>query len=99
VTVYETDMNFQERVDAEDQQDSRRGGRLYSEWSNGRRKRIRVENPVQAEADGHGIVLDLKDLTLVDEDAVIFLKCCEADGIALRNCPGYVREWITRRGS
>jgi anti-anti-sigma regulatory factor len=52
-----------------------------------------------AEADGRGIVLDLKDLTLVDEDAVVFLKRCEADGIALRNCPGYVREWITRRGS
>jgi len=52
-----------------------------------------------AEANGRGIVLDLKDLTLVDEDAVIFLKRCEADGIALRNCPGYVREWITRRGS
>jgi anti-anti-sigma regulatory factor len=50
-----------------------------------------------AEAGGRHIVLDLKDLTLVDEDAVAFLKRCEADGITLKNCPGYVREWIARR--
>ena len=42
------------------------------------------------------IVLNLVELTLVDQDAVRFLEGCEADGIELRNCPTYIREWITR---
>jgi anti-anti-sigma regulatory factor len=42
------------------------------------------------------IVLDLKDLTLVDRDAVRFLGSCEADSVKLKNCPAYIREWITR---
>jgi anti-anti-sigma regulatory factor len=49
-----------------------------------------------AEAGGRRIVLDLKDLTLVDQDAVSFLNRCEADNITLKNCPAYIREWITR---
>jgi anti-anti-sigma regulatory factor len=54
-----------------------------------------------SEAEGRRIVLDLKDLTLVDREAVNFLKRCEADSIKLKNCPAYIREWITRerRGS
>ena len=43
------------------------------------------------------ITLDLRDLTLVDQDTVSFLARCEADGIRLRNCPAYIREWITRQ--
>ena len=53
-----------------------------------------LETLVSAEASGRRIVLDLKDLTLVDQDAVSFLKRCEADGIQLNNCPAYIREWI-----
>jgi len=40
--------------------------------------------------------LDLKDLTLVDREAVRFLERCETDSIKLKNCPAYIREWITR---
>ena len=47
-------------------------------------------------ADGRRIVLDLRDLTLVDQDAVSFLKRCEEDNITLKNCPSYIRQWITR---
>ena len=55
---------------------------------------------IAAEAEGQHIVLDLRELTLVDEDAVRLLKSCEAEGIELKNCPAFVREWITReRGS
>ena len=43
-------------------------------------------------------VLDLKDLVLVDSDAVRFLRTCEADSIELRNCPPYIRAWIARDG-
>ena len=46
-------------------------------------------------ADSH-TALDLKDVTLVDRDAVKFLAACEADSVKLENCPAYVREWIRR---
>ena len=54
------------------------------------------ETLVRQETDGRGIVLDLKDLALVDQDAVSFLKCCEEHNITIKNCPAYIREWITR---
>jgi len=49
-----------------------------------------------AEAKGCRMVLDLKDLTLVDRDAISFLERCEAGSVKLKNCPAYIREWITR---
>jgi len=55
-----------------------------------------LETLMTSEADGRRIVLDLKDLTLVDQDAVSFLNRCEADNITFKNCPAYIREWITR---
>ncbi len=55
-----------------------------------------LETLVRKEADDRRIVLDLRDLTLVDQDAVNFLKRCEEDNITLKNCPAYIREWITR---
>jgi len=42
------------------------------------------------------VVLDLKDIKLVNRDAVKFLAHCEADGARLKNCPAYIREWIAR---
>jgi hypothetical protein len=50
----------------------------------------------KSECGTRQIVLDLKDLTLVDRDAVRFLEHCEANGIKLKNCLDYIREWITR---
>ena len=55
-----------------------------------------LESLFHEEAEGRQIVLDLKDLTLVDRDAVRFLKRCESDSIKLRNSPAYIREWIER---
>jgi hypothetical protein len=40
------------------------------------------------------LVLELRDVTLVNEGAVKFLAACEADSIKLENCPAYIREWI-----
>jgi hypothetical protein len=54
-----------------------------------------LEKLVSAEADGRRIILDLKDLKLVDQDAVNFLRRCEGGSIQLKNCPAYIREWIT----
>lgn len=42
------------------------------------------------------LVLDLDDVTLVDIDVVRFLITCEAEGIVLRNCAPYIREWMDR---
>jgi hypothetical protein len=49
-----------------------------------------------AEPADRTVVLDLKDLVLVDRDTVRFLRDRERDGISLRNCPPYIREWIAR---
>jgi hypothetical protein len=46
------------------------------------------------EAVGQDIALDLRDVTLVDREAVKFLARCEVERIELGNCPAYIREWI-----
>ena len=46
--------------------------------------------------DYRKIILDLRDLRLADRDAVRFLRSCEVDGMKLKNCPAYVREWMDR---
>src|SRR5579863_315588 len=62
--------------------------------------RIETENIKQlqellaVETTGLPLILDLKDVTLVNQDAVNFLGRCEADGIKLENCPLHVRRWI-----
>jgi anti-anti-sigma regulatory factor len=56
-----------------------------------------LETYIRVEANAQSIVLDLKDVTLVGQDAVSLLERCEADGVTLRNCAAYVREWITRQ--
>jgi hypothetical protein len=55
-----------------------------------------LETLIQSESNRGNIVLDLKDITLVGREAVSFLGRCEAQGITLKHCAGYVREWITR---
>ena len=49
---------------------------------------------IRSEAKGCRIVLDLKNLTLVGQDAIAFLARSEANGITLKNCPAYIPEWI-----
>jgi len=41
------------------------------------------------------VALDLREMTLVDRDVVNFLAACELKGIELRNCPAFLREWVT----
>jgi hypothetical protein len=47
-----------------------------------------------AETSGKQLILDLRDVTLVNQNAVEFLRGCEVDGIKLENCPLHVRRWI-----
>ena len=42
------------------------------------------------------LVLDLREVTLVDVAVVRFLITCEAEGIELRHCAPYIREWMGR---
>jgi predicted metal-binding protein len=51
---------------------------------------------LELEGAGSQIALDLKDVTLVDRDAIKFLADCEAGCIKLESCPPYIREWIDR---
>ena len=55
-----------------------------------------LETLLSGETSGRSIILELSDITLVDQDVVNFLRRCETDGIKLKNCPAYVREWIKR---
>jgi hypothetical protein len=49
---------------------------------------------LQFESPVYDIVLDLKEVRLVDRDVVRFLAHREAEGTKLRNCSAYMREWI-----
>jgi anti-anti-sigma regulatory factor len=53
-----------------------------------------LERLVALETAGQQLVLDLRDVTLVNQSAINFLSSCEADSIKLENCPAYVRAWI-----
>ena len=55
-----------------------------------------LEELLKSEDRDRQIVLDLKDLTLVDRDTVRFFERCEKLGIRLESCPAYIREWIAR---
>jgi len=50
----------------------------------------------QIEASGAKVTLDLKEVALVDVQVVRFLGACETRGIALRNGPPYISDWIAR---
>jgi anti-anti-sigma regulatory factor len=49
---------------------------------------------IAKESPACSVVLDLKDLDLVDRDAVEVLRSYTNSGIELRNCPRYVRIWM-----
>ncbi len=42
------------------------------------------------------VAIDLKDVLLVDREAIKLLALRESNGAEIRNCPLYIREWITR---
>ena len=40
--------------------------------------------------------IELAEVELVSRDAVKLLAQAEAEGIELRSCPAYIREWIAK---
>jgi len=55
---------------------------------------VELQRLLSLETTDQGIDLDLREITLVDRDAVKFLARCEAESIKLENCPAYIRQWI-----
>src|ERR1700750_2685248 len=53
-----------------------------------------LRNALRQEAGA--LAIDLKNVSLVDRQAVKLLARRETNGTELRNCPPYVREWVTR---
>jgi len=66
----------------------RLSGRLQSEHVNQLR--------AQMEGSAQRIVLDLEEVKLVDREVVCFLGLCEANGVQLKSCSPYIRDWIGR---
>jgi len=66
-------------------------GRLQFEYVNELRGLIRTEELK--------VAFDLREVNLLDREAVEFLATCEGEGVALRNCSPYIREWISREAT
>jgi hypothetical protein len=50
----------------------------------------------ECQTDRRDMVLDLKDVGVIDRDVMHFFVRCEADGVKLENCASYIREWMER---
>jgi anti-anti-sigma regulatory factor len=71
-----------------------------------RRTRIRLSGEVRAEhlhqlkaeieRAGPRVVLDLKEVHLVDIECIRFLNACVAEGISVLHCSPYIKEWMFR---
>ena len=53
-----------------------------------------VQQLLIVETPGRPVMFDLRDVTLVNQDAVTFLADCEANGIKIESCPLHIRSWI-----
>jgi hypothetical protein len=62
--------------------------------------RLRAETlpdlKAEIKAGARIIAFEMDEVTLVDLDVVRFLAVCESQGIELRGCPPYIREWIAQ---
>ena len=46
------------------------------------------------QGDASQIVIDLREVTLVDLDVVRFFLACEARGMQIKNCSAYIHQWM-----
>jgi hypothetical protein len=53
-----------------------------------------IEDLIAKETDP--LVFDLQEVTLVSLEVIRFLAACDVRGIELRNCPGFIREWLSK---
>jgi anti-anti-sigma regulatory factor len=66
-------------------------GRLHGE------NLTELKKLIETDETDRRIVLDLRDLRLVDQEAVRFFEQCDSNGIELQNCAPYICEWIERQ--
>ena len=66
-------------------------GRIEAEYLDELEAHVRRHRPPLA--------LDLNEVTLVDVAVVRFLIACETEGIELRHCAPYIREWMSMERS
>ena len=50
----------------------------------------------QLQENGPQLVLDLKEVTLVDVGVVRFLGECKTNNVKIVHCAQYIREWMDR---
>ena len=55
-----------------------------------------LERLSELHTDCRDIVVDLRDVSMVDREVMRFLMRCESDGVTLENCTPYIREWMKR---
>jgi hypothetical protein len=53
-----------------------------------------LQRLLELETVAKDISFDLREVTLIEREAVKFLAQCEMDHISLENCPAYIRESI-----
>ena len=53
-----------------------------------------IEEFIAQETDP--VILDLEKVTLVDREMVRFFAAFDAMSIQLRNCPDFIREWMSK---
>ncbi len=58
-----------------------------------------LQKLLECEAGDYSLVLDLREVKVVDRDVVGFLASCEAKGVNIANCPAYIREWIEKEAA
>jgi anti-anti-sigma regulatory factor len=57
---------------------------------------LELQEILAAEPPGQRIILDLKEVKLVDREAIQCLARYKADGVILRNCRPYIRNWLSQ---
>jgi hypothetical protein len=50
----------------------------------------------ELQTDCRDVVVDLRDVSMVDREVMRFFMRCESDGVTLENCTPYIREWMKR---
>ena len=51
---------------------------------------------MESETSKSTVALDLRNVTLISRDAIKLLSTVEEKGTELRNCPAYIRDWVSR---
>jgi anti-anti-sigma regulatory factor len=57
---------------------------------------VELRRLLESQADYRNIVLDLKDVTVINREVMRFFAYREVDGVKLENCTPYIREWMER---